>query len=105
MSDATPLRREAVAIWQAGVRAVDSERLVARAVRRDGNRLTVADQGWPVDQIGRLCVVGAGKAGAGMAAAFEQAVGDDLLPRVSGWVNVPADCVRPLQRIHLHAAR
>ncbi|MGH7199184.1 MAG: glycerate kinase type-2 family protein, partial [Planctomycetaceae bacterium] len=104
-SDATPLRREAVAIWQAGVRAVDSERLVARAVRRDGNRLTVADQGWPVDQIGRLCVVGAGKAGAGMAAAFEQAVGDDLLPRVSGWVNVPADCVRPLQRIHLHAAR
>jgi hydroxypyruvate reductase len=22
-----------------------------------------------------------------------------------GWVNVPADCIRPLQRIHLHAAR
>ena len=24
---------------------------------------------------------------------------------LAGWVNVPADCVRPLQRIHLHAAR
>jgi hydroxypyruvate reductase len=24
---------------------------------------------------------------------------------LTGWVNVPADCVRPLQRIHLHPAR
>jgi hydroxypyruvate reductase len=41
-----------------------------------------------------------------MAAGFEQAVGEDLLEsRVSGRVNVPADCVRPLARIVLHAAR
>ena len=25
--------------------------------------------------------------------------------QVSGWVNVPADCVVPTQRVHLHAAR
>ncbi len=25
--------------------------------------------------------------------------------QLTGWVNVPADCVRPLRRIHLHAAR
>jgi hydroxypyruvate reductase len=25
--------------------------------------------------------------------------------QLAGWVNVPADCVRPLRRIHLHAAR
>ena len=25
--------------------------------------------------------------------------------QLSGWVNVPDDCVRPLARIHLHAAR
>src|SRR5207344_2472306 len=25
--------------------------------------------------------------------------------QVAGWINVPANCVRPLERIHLHAAR
>jgi glycerate-2-kinase len=51
-------------------------------------------------------VVGAGKAGAGMAAAIEDVLaGSRLAARVVGWVNVPADCVRPLGSIHLHAAR
>jgi hydroxypyruvate reductase len=56
---------------------------------------------------GRIAVVGAGKAGAGMAAALEEALGPRLCANkeVSGWVNVPADCVRSLARIHLHAAR
>ncbi len=41
-----------------------------------------------------------------MAAGLEAALaGSPLADRMSGWVNVPADCVRPLQRIHLHAAR
>ena len=41
-----------------------------------------------------------------MAAGLEAALaGSPLAERTSGWVNVPADCVRPLQRIHLHAAR
>jgi len=40
-------------------------------------------------------VVGAGKAGAGMAVAVEEALGDELLEakRVEGWINVPADCL------------
>jgi hydroxypyruvate reductase len=39
--------------------------------------------------------------------AFEHALGPQLFDekRLSGWVNVPADCVVPTQRIHLHAAR
>jgi hydroxypyruvate reductase len=37
---------------------------------------------------------------------LEEILGPDLLDeKVSGWVNVPADCVRPLRKIHLHAAR
>jgi glycerate 2-kinase len=34
-------------------------------------------------------------------------LGEDLMRRkqLTGWVNVPADCVRPLSRIHLHPAR
>jgi glycerate-2-kinase len=42
-----------------------------------------------------------------MAQAVERVLGDELLAdkQVSGWVNVPEDCVRQLQRVHVHAAR
>ena len=52
-------------------------------------------------------MVGAGKAGAGMAEAVENILGPKLRreKQLGGWVNVPADCVRPLECIHLHAAR
>ncbi len=100
------LRDDALAIWQAGVAAVAAERLVRNVVRVDDTSLTIAETQLPLEALGRIIVVGAGKAGAGMAAGFEQAVGSDLLAeRVTGWVNVAADCVRPLKKIHLHAAR
>lgn len=100
------LREDAIAIWRAGVAAVDSERLVRGAVRIAEGVLHVADESVPLDEVERVVVLGAGKAGAGMAAAvvgvFEEAGRGELL---SGWVNVPADCVRDLPRITLHAAR
>ena len=100
------LREDAIKIWKAGVAAVDSARLVRSAMERSGNRLRVGDDSIRLDAIGRIAVVGAGKAGAGMAAAVEECLGSDLLAeKVTGWVNVPADCVRPLQKIVLHAAR
>jgi hydroxypyruvate reductase/glycerate 2-kinase len=52
----------------------------------------------------RILVVGAGKAGAAMSAALEEALAAHL-DRISGIVNVPAELVRPLTRIRLHAAR
>ena len=92
------LRRDALDIWQAGVAAVDSERLVAEMLRVEGNELIIGPQRLQVETIGRILVVGAGKAGAGMAAAVEAAIGPRLIDekRLAGWVNVPADCVRPL---------
>ncbi len=100
------LTGDAIAIWQAGVSAVDAERLVCSMVRHEGESLTIAGEAMPLRQINRLMVVGAGKAGAGMAAGFERAVGSRLLrEKVAGWINVPADCVRSLEKIHLHASR
>jgi len=100
------LSTDARAIWQAGVHAVRAERLVRGAISREGDRLTICGRAFQLSELGRIAVVGAGKAGAGMAAAVEEALGDDLVDeRVSGCVNVPADCVRSLHRIHLHAAR
>lgn len=109
---AEQLRTDAVAIWQAGVAAVDSGRLMREAVSVDNRQLSFLGQSddrlaIDLDQIDRIAVVGAGKAGAGMAAALEAILGPQLLAekQVAGWVNVPADCLRPLEKIQLCAAR
>lgn len=110
------LRDDALAIWQAGVNAVHSDRLVQDAVRVDGGQLIVGDLCLPLAGIGRILVVGCGKAGAGMAAGLEAALGERLMEekRLTGWINVPDDCVcgpgdgmkfLPTTRIHLHGAR
>ncbi len=100
------LRDDAFAIWCAGVAAVDAQRLVAGCITLTAETLTICGHLLRLNEIGRILVVGGGKAGAAMAAGLEQAVGASLLAgRISGWVNVPADCVRPLQSIHLHPAR
>jgi glycerate 2-kinase len=100
------LRDEAIAIWKAGVAAVDSCAAVCRTVVVEDSMLRVGSISLDLRSVGRVEVVGAGKAGAGMAEGIEQALLPSLRPdQLSGWVNVPADCVRPLQRIHLHAAR
>jgi hydroxypyruvate reductase len=100
-------RDDALQIWQAGVEAVRSPRLVRQALRVDGRTLIIGQDAIPLDLIRRIVVVGAGKAGAGMARAVEEVLGPQLMAdkNVAGWVNVPADCVQTLQRIHLHAAR
>ena len=98
--------RDAERIWRAGVAAVDSGRLVCSAVQRTGTTLRICGEEFDVRSLRRLIVVGAGKAGGGMARGLEEALGADLVDaQVSGWVNVPADCVLPLRRIHLHDAR
>ena len=100
------LCKEARAIWQAGVDAVRSETLVANAVHREGDKLTVCGHEFNTHDLDRIAVVGAGKAGAGMAAAIEEALGNDVVEeKLVGWVNVPADCLRQLKKIHLHAGR
>jgi glycerate 2-kinase len=107
MKSVSQLRADALAIWQAGVDAVRSDRLVSDNVRLDGQSLVVGDETIDLSKIGRIAVVGAGKAGAGMAAGLQQALGPQVLSdkKVRGWLNVPADCVRELKHIHLHPAR
>src|SRR5262245_28891785 len=104
--DDSQLCRDAFEIWRCGVEAVRAERLVRNAVQCRGEQLTICGREFHVSQLGKIAVVGAGKAGAGMAAAVEEILGAELVDRqVVGWINVPADCVRPLRKIVLHAAR
>lgn len=102
----SPLVREAMSIWKAGVAAVDSRTLIQSQITVRGDRLEIAGDTVALRPDARLIAVGAGKAGAGMAAGLEAALeGTVLASRLEGWVNVPADCVRTLRRIRLHAAR
>lgn len=104
---AEELRGDALRIFQAGLAGVDSARLVREAVRVIGAELHIADETFALDTIKTIKVVGAGKAGAGMARGLLAALGDKLVAEkhVSGWVNVPADCVCDLPPLVLHAAR
>jgi hydroxypyruvate reductase/glycerate 2-kinase len=87
-------RADAQAIWQAAVDAVRPAPLVDAAVREEAAIFAAP----------RVLVVGAGKAGPGMAWGLEAALADRL-DRVSGLVNVPEGMTAPLGRIRLHAAR
>ena len=101
------LRDDAQQIWWAGVRAVQPARLVPEVVSVNGQSLWIGSQEIDLHEVDRLAIVGAGKAGAGMALALERVLGEKLLveKQVAGWVNVPADCVVPTQCVTLHAAR
>jgi hydroxypyruvate reductase/glycerate 2-kinase len=93
------LRSHARSIWQAAVDAARPEDLIRTALSDPALPLLEA-----VAQAPRLLVVGGGKAGAAMSAGIEEVLAKDL-DRVEGLVNVPADVVRPLRAIRLHAAR
>ena len=96
-------RSDAETIWKAGVTAVDSARLVRAAVKRGESTLDVCGEQFDLASLGRLIVVGAGKAGAGMAWGLEEALGEELLDtRVEGWINVPAACARHSVRESWH---
>ena len=105
--DTDKLRDDAIGIWQAGVDAVRSEQLVTQYVALRGDQLCIGDDVVSLNTVRRIVVVGAGKAGAGMAVGLESALGKDVMLEkgVQGLINVPADCYRPTERIILHPAR
>jgi glycerate 2-kinase len=91
------LREHARAIWDAAVAAAKPEPLMDAAAKEQ-------PLAGALSRARRIIVVGGGKAGAAMAAALEKNLADRL-DRVTGVVNVPAEAVRPLEAIRLHAAR
>ena len=106
-SAADKLRADIERIWRAGVAAVLPDRLVPEHVHVDGNWLLIGDDEIDLASVDRIAIVGAGKAAGAMGVALENVLGPQLIAdkKVTGWINVPADCITPSQRIHLHAAR
>lgn len=87
-------RERARSIWNAAVDAVRPETLLREAL---------ADLAF-VNEAPRIVVLGAGKAGAAMSVALENALGDQI-DKISGWVNIPEGTEQPTKKIHLHPAR
>ncbi len=91
--------REALdAIVGAALEAVDPAEAVRRHLRREGDFLTVGDKTYDLSGLGRLVVVGAGKAGAPMAQAVEGIMGDRI---DDGLVIVKAGHALPTERVAL----
>ncbi len=93
------LRDDTLAIWQTAVAAARPEDLLRQAFADSSLSLLTM-----LHEAPRILVVGGGKAGAAMSAAVEDLLAD-YLHRMAGVVNVPAEKVRPLRAIRLHAAR
>ncbi len=74
----TPLRRDALAIMEAGIRAVSTEDAVRRAVRRSGATLRVDGKSFRLDRYRNVYFVGIGKAAAHAALALERVLGPYL---------------------------
>lgn len=103
LSDITPvrtsdMRRDAIAIFKAGLSAVDPAVSVRKHCRREAECLIVGDHRFDLSRIRNIYVIGAGKASAPMAAAMEVMLGDRI---TNGSVTVKYGYVTDLRHIEL----
>ena len=89
-------------ILQAALRAVEPAAAVRNALALEGDALLVDGQRYPLPDIQRVLVVGAGKASAPMAAALEDVLGDRL--RLEGSVTVRYGHAAPTRTVRIREA-
>lgn len=96
-------QRRAVAldVLEAALDAAEPGAAVRRALRREGDRLTVGGREVNLAHFGRVWIVGAGKASGPMASAVEDLLGDRV---AGGHVIVKYGYTTPTRRVTLHAA-
>ena len=103
------LRDDAIAIWKAGVAAVQPETLFQNAMHITANAIEIEEISIATSRMQRLIVVGAGKASAAMAVAFQKRLPESWLKsgKVVGWINVPQGTIPSSYSspIHLHEGR
>ncbi|MHB9034679.1 MAG: glycerate kinase type-2 family protein [Anaerolineae bacterium] len=94
-------RRQVAAVLQAALEAVDPTAAVLRACQLQGDILSVGGQQYSLDSYEHIYVVGAGKAGAPMARAVEQLLGERI---TAGSVTVKYGYTAPTRYISLPEA-
>ena len=94
-------RAVAARVMDAALRAVEPAEAVRRALRLDGDRLLVGDRRYELNRYRRVLVVGAGKAGAPMARAVEELLGERV---GAGVVVVKHGHTEPTRTVRLREA-
>lgn len=95
------MRKQALEIFQAALRAVDPVEAINKHVRIEGENLLIGERRLDLSKFDRILVVGAGKADAPMAQAVESLLGE----RVSeGLIVVKDGHGLPLQHVRVHEA-
>lgn len=95
------LKQAALEIFRAALRAVDPAEVVRRSVHVEGEILWARGVPFDLSQQSKIYVVGAGKAGAPMAAALEEILGDRIS---AGLVSVKGGYLGGTRRIELKEA-
>lgn len=95
------LRQSAREIFDAAVRAVDPAEAIRRHLVRQGDRLTIGGEAVDLQGVRRIVAVGLGKAGAPMAAAVEEILGDRI---EQGVVVTKYGHLQPTRTIRIHEA-
>lgn len=107
MTPKSKLAADALRIWQAGVAGAQPARLFAECTAVEGNILLLGEEAIDLRPVRKIAVVGAGKAAAEMAAAFEGLLGERLAAekQLFGWVNAPAGATATPRHIRVHHCR
>ncbi len=95
------LRKDAEAIFQAGIEAVNPILAVKKHTTLQDDRLIVGDQAYNLAEYDGIYVIGTGKASAAMAQAVEELLGERLK---GGVVNVKYGHTFPLNKIKVNEA-
>jgi glycerate 2-kinase len=95
------LRQDAIDIFKAGLKAVDPVTAVKKYMQRDGQTLILDGKEYDLNQFDKIYVVGGGKAGASMAAAVEDILGNLI---TEGIVNVKYGYTAKLNKIKINEA-
>lgn len=74
----TPLRRDALAILEAGYEAVLTEGVIRRSVRLEDSALVVQGRSFPLSSIERIFIVAIGKCAVDAASALEEVLSDHI---------------------------
>ncbi len=95
------LRKDAEAVFQAGLEAVNPIHAIKKHVTLQDDRLTVGDRVYAFADYDGVYVIGTGKASAAMAQAVEELLGERIK---EGVVNVKYGHTFPLKRIKVNEA-
>jgi len=95
------LRRDALAIFQASLKAVDPVNAIREHVKIQNDLLTVGKQNYDLAGFEGIYVIGVGKASAAMAQPIEELLGERIK---SGFINVKYGHTLPLNIIQVNEA-